>query len=484
MAKSKIDLTNLSIFFAEWEKQYPVETWEVGGVHVWPIIKKKIFFITLVKGVGQTKRPSLIYSKIFNKVRKLVKAWVYIKKLKLEEATFLFSSIYEQRIIYKNKEFNRFIEPLMDYLEGEGENSYFLEYPVVKENCANRPDRIVDINSMLPLYSSSRDKNRYVEELKQLPEFEAFLESVHEKTGIDARYHKNKLIRTILSIKSWEKVYTKIIKLTKPKYAVSLVYYSDAHYGFNLAARKLGVSSIDLQHGGLGKAHPAYYFSKIPVEGYNILPNIFWVWSKSSYKDINIWTNNTPHKTLLGGNPWIGFLKQKKKNNIKLQKLKPVVLFTLQPINDIIPSYLYKVIEETKEEFEWWLRFHPRMSEMEKKSVEDKFKDLGILENITIEYSSSAPLPLVLEECDLHLSFSSGSITEAAILQRFSLILSETGINYYKNLIEEGWAFPCKEKDIQIIKNKIRNILDQKRNLVSEKEVDYRETLKLLLKQN
>ncbi len=484
MTKDKINHTVLSEFFAQWAKDYPVESWLIGGIHIWPILKKIIFFTIIGdKAIGFVK-PSSIFSRIYKKIKELIKAWVYVKRLKLKKTNFLFSSGYEQRIVYKNREYNRFIEPLMDYLEEQGEESYLLEYPVLKKNRINRPERIVDIIRMLPLYSSSSNKSKYVEELKQLLEFEDFLKSVFEKTGIDVGYNKTKLIKIILSIKSWEKVYTKIIKRTNPRYVISLVYYSNAIYGLNLAARKLGVTSIDLQHGGLGKSHPAYYFSKIPVEGYNILPDIFWVWSESSYKDINTWTNQTPNKVLLGGNPWIKFLNQEKNRNEERVNNKPIILFTLQPINDIIPPYLYKVIEETKEEFEWWLRFHPRMKEEEKKYVKDKFKDLGILDNIVFEHSSTAPLPVVLNECNLHMSISSGSITEAAIMQRFSLILSETGINYYENLIKDGWAYPCIEEDLETIKNKIRITLDRKKDIVEDVEQDYRDTLLLLLKQN
>ncbi|PRX43502.1 hypothetical protein [Salegentibacter salegens] len=483
MEKNKIDHTVLSNYFAQWAEEYPVETWIIGGINIWPILKKSIFFTILVENGGKNQQISPIYIRAYKKIKKLIKAWIYVKRLKLEKANFLFSSSYQQRIFYKDREFNRFIEPLMDYLEEQGEKSYLLEYPEVKKERAYRPERIVDIQCMLALYSSSKNKNKYVEELKQLARFDEFLENVYVKTNLDAGYNKNRLIRIILSIKSWEKVYTKIIKLTNPRYVLGLVYYSDAIYGLNLAARKLGVTSIDLQHGGMGKAHPAYFFNKIPAEGYNLLPDIFWVWSDSDYKNINNWAKKTPHNVLLGGNPWIGLLGKKENNKKSINKKRPVILFTLQPINDIIPSYLYKIIAETTEEFEWWLRFHPRMTGEEKKGVLDKLSNFGILDSITFDYSSKAPLPVVLRECDLHISFSSGSITEAAIMHRFSLILSETGINFYENLIEEGWAFPCIERDPQIIKNKIRIYLERGQNSILNKEVDYRETLKLLLKE-
>ena len=53
------------------------------------------------------------------------------------------------------------------------------------------------------------------------------------------------------------------------------------------------------------------------------------------------------------------------------------------------------------------------------------------------------PLPLLLNNCQLHISKSSGSIVQAALMNRYSLIIDELGVNSYRDLINEGIAFPC-----------------------------------------
>ena len=106
-------------------------------------------------------------------------------------------------------------------------------------------------------------------------------------------------------------------------------------YGFNYAANNLGIRSYDVQHGLQGYLHPAYFFKNVPDEGYNILPSIFWVWDNSSYKNIESWSGNSHHETLLGGNPWITYLSAKSISEFHLNDSRPVILFTLQPLEPL-----------------------------------------------------------------------------------------------------------------------------------------------------
>jgi len=487
MINKTLERTELTELFSLWEKQLPVENWEVAGIFLWPIIKKNIYFSLYVDNSEKKEKkqnPSVL-KRTTKKIQQHIKARLYLNSLKLEKATFLFCSSYEQRILFQEKEFNRFLEPIMDYLEDKEFNSYFFEYPFSNKSKANRPDRIIDIRKLLVLFSTSKYKKSYSEKLGRLDGFISFIEGVYIETGIDPSFIKKRILKNILAIKSWEGVFTKVIKLTQPKFILGLVYYSNPIYGLNLAANKLGVHSIDLQHGGLGPAHPAYYFSKVPKGGYNILPKTFWAWNSSSYQDIYKWSKGTSHQVINGGNPWIGYLsKSVKRHSPKAtsEKFKPVILFTLQPIGDIISPYFIEVILKTKHKFDWWLRFHPRMTEVEKNAVLDEFDRKGSLEDIEYIFSTSSPLPVVINQCDLHISLSSGSIIEAAMMNKYSLIISETGVNYYSKIISDGWAEPCLTDDVcEIIESIETNI--NKKNLVNKQDlVDYRKTIDTLIK--
>ncbi|WP_282018324.1 hypothetical protein [Salegentibacter mishustinae] len=488
MINKNLNRAELTELFSLWEKRLPVENWEVAGILLWPLIKKCIYFSLFVDSTSKKKKKenSSVLKRFTEKIQKHIKARLYLKSLRLKRVTFLFCSSYEQRIVFKGKEFNRFLEPLMDYLEAKEFNSYLLEYPFINKTKSNRPDRIIDVRKLLVLYSTSKNKDAYSNKFANLEGLNSFIEDVYKETGIDQDFLKKRILKNILAIKSWEGVFVKIIKLTKPQFVVGLVYYSNPIYGLNLAANKLGIPSIDLQHGGLGTAHPAYNFSKVPNEGYNILPKVFWAWNDSSYKDILNWSKNTPHKVINGGNPWIGYLSKKmavsghkdfSSNN------KPVILFTLQPIGDVISSYFLEVIAKTKDRFNWWLRFHPRMTEIEKNAIVDRFKRNDSLEAIEYEYSTSSPLPVAINECDLHISLSSGSVIEAAMMNKYSLIISETGANYYANIIADGWAESCLSENVDVIIEKIEASLNKKSLVNKEDFVDYRRTLDALIKE-
>ena len=224
---------------------------------------------------------------------------------------------------------------------------------------------------------------------------------------------------------------------------MGVCYDSGAIFGMNLAAKKLGVVSIDMQHGGQGDFHFAYHFNKTPAEGYNILPDKFWVWDNLSFEHIDKWTENKNHFPVLGGNPWIEFLRDDFEGQNIYHENKPMILFTLQPLNPIIDDYFLEVISLTCQKYNWWLRLHPRMTKDEVTCLNLKLVEFKIKGFVNIEDASNEPLPLLLKECNLHVSKYSGSIAEAALMQIPSLVTDEIGVKSFEDLIESKKAVAC-----------------------------------------
>ena len=72
---------------------------------------------------------------------------------------------------------------------------------------------------------------------------------------------------------------------------------------FCLACHSLNIKSIELQHGVISEEMPRYGKWKIPISGYQMLPNLFWCWSRSDYDLISRWANKTDsHNVIMGGN--------------------------------------------------------------------------------------------------------------------------------------------------------------------------------------
>ena len=74
---------------------------------------------------------------------------------------------------------------------------------------------------------------------------------------------------------------------------------------FNLSCRRFGIPSIDIQHGVQGDYNAGYgRWLRVPVAGYELLPSIFWCWSKDEADSIEKWSQKVQasHKAIVGGN--------------------------------------------------------------------------------------------------------------------------------------------------------------------------------------
>lgn len=448
-----------------WEKKYPVDTWMIEGVHIWPILKKDIFFNSYRKfNVSQVKvkrSENFLFKSILNKIFRKPKAWLVLKRFKIKEVKFLFSGASSHRVDWEKTQFNRYFDPIIDYLENKGEGSYLLEYNNVDLKDAYKFTRVFNLIEVLPVFAKRLNLEEDWRNLKISREFNGLFEEMTKETGLTEEVLKNKLLRNVQAVLSWANLYEYFLIKTKAKYIFGLCYYNKEMLGMNLAAKRLDIVSIDMQHGGQGELHFAYHYKNTPNEGYNILPEKFWVWDDASFKSIAKWAENKSHFPVLGGNPWIEFLR----DDVKAQKIykdssKPMVLFTLQPLKPIIDDYFLEVISLTCQKYNWWLRLHPRMTKEEVTGLYQKLVEFKIKEFVNIEDASCEPLPIVLKECRLHVSKYSGSIAEAALMERPSLIIDEIGVKSFEDLIESKAAVTCLTKNPQEVIALIENILN------------------------
>ncbi len=457
-----------------WEKKYPLDTWMIKGVHIWPILKKDIFFNSYRKfNLATVKNKSLkksILKRIFIKIFRKPKAWLVLKRFKIKEVKFLFSGAPSHRVGWENSQFNRYFDPMMDYLEDKGENSYLLEYNEVELKDVYKSPRVFNLTEVLPAFAKRLNFDEDWNYLNVSPEFTGFFKEMVEETALTEEVLKNTLLKNIQGVLSWAALYEYFLKKTKAEYIFGLCYYNKEMYGLNLAAKRLDVVSIDMQHGSQGDLHFAYHFNKTPTGGYNILPEKFWVWDKLSFEHIAKWTENKNHFPVLGGNPWIEFLRNDFKGQIIYHENKPMILFTLQPLNPIIDDYFLEVISLTCQKYNWWLRLHPRMTKDEVTCLNLKLVEFKIKGFVNIEDASNEPLPLLLKECNLHVSKYSGSIAEAALMQIPSLVTDEIGVKSFEDLIESKKAVACLTENPADIIDLIEIILNNSEIQVGNQE--------------
>lgn len=437
------------------EDRYPVDHWKINDIHIWPIVKTSIFYHWYNR-VNHTKS-----ERKKGKIEKLIQVPISTFRfilfcLKCKKRTkkpiFLSGSQYH-RVNFQGEFINRYYQPIVEWAEKKNLKFISADYSLLDRN--KKYNSIEEPISLEQLFIGAKvfyklKKARRKNEL-EIKSLESFINECIDLDICQTEYNKylDLIIEKTDNVLAISYIFKLIFLKYSPDIAIGLCYYNLPMFAMNYAANKLGVKSIDLQHGGQGKQHIAYTYLKIPPEGYNLLPQIFWCWDDASKNDISSWTSlSKAHKVIQGGNPWLEYLTVENKKNRETNG-KRIILYTMQL--DSIEDFIVDAIRNTPEEYEWWLRLHPRKLSM-RDNIEKKMVEEGLSHKVEIDKAISQPLPQILLSSYIHLSRYSGSIIEAAQLGVPNIILDKTGAEIYKDYVQNGKAIVlASQKGIDLV---------------------------------
>lgn len=312
--------------------------------------------------------------------------------------------------------------PMMDYRLPRSEKTYFIQHHIYLEYL---------IAACFPKRQSSS-----IGWLDDWDQLSAFLYSKGHCTNLNVRAIEKRLKQLSL-LSRW---FEKRLMAIRPKWAAVMCYYSTSAFALIHAAKRLGIKTMDLQHGVQAKGHVAYdAFYNIPDQGWGLLPDVFWNWTKNDVDNINRWGEGK-HRGIEGGIIWHEYLKNTPELNEDCFKqlktinpsAKPYILVTLQPLNDNqeFINLLIKAIKSNwGDRYFWLIRLHPGMFEQI-----EKYKALFNFDNSDVSVATSSPLPLLLEKANLHVTRYSSVVIEAAMYNVASLV--EKGRTYYQSYEE------------------------------------------------
>lgn len=256
-----------------------------------------------------------------------------------------------------------------------------------------------------------------------------------------------------------------------------------------------GVDIYDLQHGVI--AGDAYY-QKEYWEETNNLPS-FLLWDKESLAALN--STLAPFATFsyVIGNPWLNrwrnitatdlwALEMDKKIKSFIQLGKRPILLTLQHgvniigINDTITEELINFIYQTTDKYTWFIRLHPAQKSGNTRKTVMEFLNKHfskISEVVEWDIASEAPMPLLVKNVKVHITFNSASAIEAAkfgvttgLLDRRESIMRQ----WFASYMEQG-SIQMIPVGLQAMQQWLDSIEDTKGN--SEEKLEDSSGLKL-----
>lgn len=248
------------------------------------------------------------------------------------------------------------------------------------------------------------------------------------------------------------KAWLRILNIVKPHFVIGI----NPSVELCLAAKKLEIISIDVQHGILA-TYNYYGIHKRESLGQKGWPDYIFCWDDFSK---NFVLNNVPPfvKPIITGNPayvssffnelidskgkYLASLAHKKIVLITLDSLCPPEMaddFTYKTIG--IPFGIIKFIKQHGSNYKWFIRLHPAQMKNKKKEI---YKELGCLfseyDNVSWDMSSSIPLIVLMKYVKLHITYNSATTREASLFNIKTIILDQNEKNiksYFGELLED-----------------------------------------------
>jgi len=228
---------------------------------------------------------------------------------------------------------------------------------------------------------------------------------------------------------------------------ISVCWYDPMVMAATLAAKRLGVTSVDLQHGIQDKGHFAYSgWDHIPVKAYELIPDYFWSWGSSEadqLMEINP-AFKTQCKAVTGGNLWYNLWRDKNDFLIdtpdRICKDIPrekTILVTLQHGPANFAELIVEVITDSSTDWFWLIRLHPATPTHEADHIRNLLDKIDMT-NIDYQISSSAPLYSLIDNCDVLITGHSTCALEALGFGVPAITVNKNGAAAFRKYIEYG----------------------------------------------
>lgn len=471
---NRVDIKN---FILKIEKDFPVNRWMIDGIHLWPIIRIRLFFylINVVEGKPQKQEKQkshfstavninawIYFKKVVKKIVSIINCYLWLFKLPKKEVLFVGADSH--RVNYRASRFNRYFDVLIDKYNLKKKAIYFEYGGTLLRNQYNS-ELIWNYNTALKGYLKLCEYKKednlcclegYQSFIDYLNEFPFFFKFIENNSSEKLKFWANG--RFIPKVQFFKIA----LKNIKPKKVILLCYYSEDLMALIVAANRLNIETVEMQHGPQTEIHMSYgSWSNVPDVGYDMLPRTFWCWDGFSEKVLTKWIDKNRYYTAkVSGNPWVEYWQSKKQS----YPYNNYIFYSLQtnPITmeQLFPENIIHFIKN--ESYKWFIRLHPR--QLDKLDEINKYlKDKGVLDFVNISNATNDPLPQILENSLIHITHFSGSALEAINFNVLTVLINEIGLNSFPEMIQNKQAVYLDYRD-QYFYKKFKEILIENRS--------------------
>lgn len=430
------------------EEKYPVHNWSISGIRIWPYIVSTLGGVLEENGTGGIDRKTIIRKKLIrisNTIFDCIKSRLYDSKKcqRLEKADVLLLGPTVTRV--RKTPTGEFVDDKLDGIKDT------LESEGIK---VCRLERMGEERGRFPRYSESYIIDwlmlkTYVKILmfKTIPngmewrDYDLMLAELKRKDINISALRKGKVVHKIMYLLHLSYEFEKILKKVKPKMIFLICWYSTSSMAMCIAANRLGINIVEVQHGVLD--YLLYKKRRGTIKYYNLLPKYLWLWDKDEYEYRLKWDEKN-FKPIYGGHSsdllWnensVLTRYYQKKYERESSNGNVAILVTLQ--NGIeCPSWLADFINQ-KTEFEWWIRMHPAIDDVQLNFI----KKIHVRENVKITSATDYPIEVLIKNVAMHITMHSSVVLDAlAFNNRYSIVLNPVAKVYFERELIRGVVY-------------------------------------------
>jgi hypothetical protein len=422
------------------EDEYPVAEWTIGGTRVWPLIRIDVA-VRMRHQIELGVVPSAVIKT--RSTAGILAAWLRDaskEDLPVGPRDVIMFGISARKVRTERGYYSPYTDPIVQAMREKGAKVLAAERDKRNDLPFPRayPSMYLNYSLIRPARRILRRYVRMCGSAKHLPGFEEVASAIEEIGGPTARPSPGRALELYQMVKVYKLLYSALLRVARPRVAVVHCFYSFDSFAIVWACKEQGIPCFDYQHGVQGRFHYAYCdWRRIPLNGYELLPDGFLVWDDQSAENILRWA---PRGMRVGkiGNLWHARSESMRDEfATAIAKLKrqaggrAIALFTLQ--EHVPAKWVLEAIKGSAEVF-WLARLHPGHREIRSPFM----RGLSGAENVDIELASTLPLPALLEITSVHVTGNSSVVLEAGMLGVRSIVLDKIGLEYYRELIDEG----------------------------------------------
>jgi hypothetical protein len=292
------------------EQENDVNGLVVNGIRLWPLIRHCLW-VELAGGAG---RPAVLAGTGRGLGMQVIRSGFgfarWVKGLRaagradkpwpLETATlFLSRPAYLQKIP-SGLSFDRIVDPLVflaRHRQGVAK-AYLSPWPAGASLFFSASSLRVTANVRYPVAGGK---------------IAAQLDELSSQAGLGSGILRNRFDKAWWNFSGWYETGKRLFRTAPGLKRVFLTswYFPDT-MGLIAAARECGIETIDVQHGKQGRYQGMYsWWTDVPVDGYQMLPNRFWCWGQPSCDHILASSpERRTHRPFVGGFPWLDYYRE------------------------------------------------------------------------------------------------------------------------------------------------------------------------------